>query len=152
MRNTVEEKCPNEAAEGETEDCCNVNMQSSHASSHSDDTADSTSSPTPSAPNQTVRAHRQLDDITPPQKQNRQIYLAACGIPPSSNSHHPRRCYSRVVFTASRGQSRVRLTILHSVFVGSCRSHLWPCLRFREQKQRVWPVWASSWSEQEGLN
>ncbi|KAF3705352.1 hypothetical protein EXN66_Car021043 [Channa argus] len=90
----------------------------------SDDTAASTSRPTPSADNGSVRAHGELGDITLP----RRLYLAACGIPPSSNSLRPCRSHIQVVFT----DSDFLLCLL-----AAAAGHLWPCLRFREQRGLV---------------
>ena len=68
-----------------------------------------------------------------PQKQKRQIYLATCGIPPSSSGVPPPPAFQPAVFTASRGQAERQTHSFCSVFVGSRRGHLWRCLRFREQ-------------------
>ena len=84
-----------------------------------------------------------------PQKQKRWIYLAACGIPPSSSGVPPPPALQPAVFTASGGQAERQTHSFCSVFVGSRRGHLWRCLRFREQwgllgaqTLRVGPVWA----------
>ncbi|KAG7497186.1 hypothetical protein JOB18_033118 [Solea senegalensis] len=98
--------------------CGGFGTQSSHDALGCDDTAASTGLPTDTS----VTSQ-------PPQKHT-------CGIPPLWSDLPP----PPAVFTLG---AKLRLTVFCPVFVGSHGGHLWRGLRFREQKQRVWPVWAS---------
>lgn len=93
----------------------------------------------------TPRSDRMVDDITLPQKQKSEIYLAACGIPPSSSGVPP----TPAVFTASGGRAQ-RQSLLLCV----CWQPPPPFVAVPEvcgaegaagSRTRVWPVWASSW-------